>query len=192
MARWRSVTCSGRTNRRSRPRRAIRSTCSPAPTTTARSTCRACRDDEIGDAWLGLFKSFDGGQRWTSNLLPGYPQDDLCPAEDAEPRPARCAINGYDAGADPVVRAGTNGLIYYSGLAFDRSCRRADVPGKSAIFVSRFIDNNNKENGDTFQYLGTRKLRRTPAAPAATSSTSRGWRSTFRATTPRCTIVTPS
>src|SRR5688572_8863516 len=31
--------------------------------------------DEIGDAWLGLFKSLDGGQRWTSNLLPGYPQD---------------------------------------------------------------------------------------------------------------------
>src|SRR5690348_14762462 len=28
-----------------------------------------------GDAWLGLFKSFDGGQSWQSTLLPGYPQD---------------------------------------------------------------------------------------------------------------------
>src|SRR5215204_4710365 len=32
-------------------------------------------EDETGDAWLGLFKSLDGGQRWTSTLLPGYPQD---------------------------------------------------------------------------------------------------------------------
>ena len=29
----------------------------------------------VGDAWLGLFKSFDGGYRWQSTLLPGYPQD---------------------------------------------------------------------------------------------------------------------
>src|SRR4051812_22530276 len=28
-----------------------------------------------GDAWLGVFKSPDGGQRWKSTLLPGYPQD---------------------------------------------------------------------------------------------------------------------
>ena len=31
-------------------------------------------EHETGDAWLGLYKSFDGGQRWTSTLLPGYPQ----------------------------------------------------------------------------------------------------------------------
>src|SRR4051794_9703654 len=29
---------------------------------------------ETGDAWLGVFKSFDGGQTWKSTLLPGYPQ----------------------------------------------------------------------------------------------------------------------
>ena len=28
-----------------------------------------------GDAWLGVFKSFDGGETWQSNLLRGYPQD---------------------------------------------------------------------------------------------------------------------
>src|SRR5947209_14924836 len=31
--------------------------------------------EERGDAWLGLFKSFDGGQTWQSTLLPGYPLD---------------------------------------------------------------------------------------------------------------------
>src|SRR5947199_10756577 len=27
--------------------------------------------EPTGDAWLGLFKSFDGGKNWTSTLLPG-------------------------------------------------------------------------------------------------------------------------
>ena len=103
-----------------------------------------CTEPETGDAWLGLFKSFDGGQRWTSTLLPGYPQDQS-PAGLISP------LKGYLAAADPVVRPGTNGLMYYSGLVFDR-----DENGKSAIFVTRFIDNNNQEAGDPFAYLGTR------------------------------------
>src|SRR5215213_10621384 len=28
-------------------------------------------DLEVGDAWLGLYKSWDGGQRWITTLLPG-------------------------------------------------------------------------------------------------------------------------
>src|SRR3954452_3829882 len=31
--------------------------------------------EPTGDAWLGLFKSFDGGKNWVSSLVPGYPQD---------------------------------------------------------------------------------------------------------------------
>ncbi len=102
-----------------------------------------CIEPETGDAWLGLFKSKDGGQRWASTLLPGYPQDQS-PAGLASP------LKTYQAGADPVVRAGTHGLIYYSGLVFDRG-----EGGKSAVFLSRFIDNNNQEAGDPFAYLGT-------------------------------------
>jgi hypothetical protein len=98
---------------------------------------------ETGDAWLGLFKSFDGGQRWTSGLLPGYPQDQS-PAGLASP------LKGFQAGADAVVRAGTHGMVYFSGLVFDR-----DENGKSGIFLARFIDNNNQEAGDSFAYLGT-------------------------------------
>src|ERR1700730_11808137 len=30
---------------------------------------------ETGDAWLGIFKSFDAGASWQSTLLPGYPLD---------------------------------------------------------------------------------------------------------------------
>ncbi len=98
---------------------------------------------ETGDAWLGVYKSFDGGQRWSSTLIPGFPQD-TSPAGQASP------LKGYQAAADPVVRAGTSGLIYYNGLVFDRG-----ENGKSGIFVARFIDRNNKENGDPVAYLGT-------------------------------------
>ncbi len=100
-------------------------------------------DGETGDAWLGVFKSFDGGERWQSTLLPGYPQDTSA-AGMASP------LKAYHAGADPVVRPGTNGLLYYAGLAFNRG-----EGGASAIFVSRFVDNNNKENGDPIAYIST-------------------------------------
>ena len=62
----------------------------------------------------------------------------------------RAALKGYTAGADPVVRAGTNGMFYYAGIAFTR-----DSPKKSAVFVSRFIDNNNEENGDPIKFVST-------------------------------------
>ena len=113
-----------------------------------------------GDAWLGLFKSFDGGQTWTSTLLPGYPQD-----KSSEGRAS--PLYGFDAAADPVVRAGTNGLFYYAGIAFHRDAIAPNTTGKDddeddddrgetgALFVARFIDDNNKENGDPIRSLGS-------------------------------------
>ena len=77
--------------------------------------------------------------------MPGLPAGPRRPPGLASP------LKGYQAGADPVVRAGTNGLFYYAGLVFDRG-----DTGRSAIFVARFIDNNNNENGDPIAYLGTR------------------------------------
>jgi hypothetical protein len=96
-----------------------------------------------GDAWLGLFKSTNGGGRWTSTLLPGYPQDQS-PAGMASP------LKGLQAGADAVVRPGSHGLFYYAGLAFNRGENQP-----SRIFVARYQDRNNKENGDPFAYQGT-------------------------------------
>ncbi|MGA2263778.1 MAG: sialidase family protein, partial [Acidobacteriota bacterium] len=95
------------------------------------------------DGWLGLFKSLDGGQTWKSTLLPGYPQD-------TSPEGTASGLKGYAAAADPSVRAGANGLFYYSGIAFNR--------GNNALgnlFVARFIDNND-ESADPIQYLGTK------------------------------------
>jgi hypothetical protein len=98
--------------------------------------------DETRDAWLGVYKSFDGGATWQSNLLPGYPQD-VSPEGLASP------LHGFTAAADPVVRAGTNGMFYFSGISFNRAT------DAGVIFVARFIDLANKENGDAIAYLDT-------------------------------------
>jgi Galactose oxidase, central domain len=88
-----------------------------------------------GDAWLGVFKSFNGGQSWQSTLIPGYPQDQT-PEGMASP------VKGFTTAADPVVRAGTNGLFYYSGIAFNRGTNQG------MVFLSVWLDLDNKENGD--------------------------------------------
>ena len=88
----------------------------------------------IGDAWLGVFRSYDGGNTWTSTLLPGYPQD-LSAAGMSSP------LKGYPAGADPVVRAAANGLFYYAGITLSR-----DENPVGAFFVSRYLDFNDKES----------------------------------------------
>jgi len=133
-----------------------------------------------GDAWLGVFKSLDGGQTWKSFLLEGYPQDPHCQAKPADPAapdhsrrrhhghckhrddntdpsPALC---GMPAAADPVMRSGTDGLFYYMGINFLRDKSR------SRLFVARFIDHNNREGADPIQFIDTRVIARSddPAA----------------------------
>jgi N-acetylneuraminic acid mutarotase len=93
----------------------------------------------VGDAWLGVFTSHDGGESWTSTMLPGFPQD-----PNANP------LKGYSTAADPVVRSGPNGIFYYSGIAFNRT------NNLGVVFVARFIDNNNQEGGNTIQYIDTK------------------------------------
>ncbi len=98
-------------------------------------------DEPTGDAWLGLFTSIDGGNLWQSVLVPGYPQD-------TSSNGLASPLKGYNAGADATVRAGTNGLFYYSGLVFDRDS------SKSAVFVARFVDDNNLQGSNAMRYLG--------------------------------------
>jgi hypothetical protein len=96
----------------------------------------------VADAWLGLFKSMDGGSSWKSILIPGFPQDNSVEGLAAP-------IKGFTTATDPIVRAGPNGMFYYGGIAFNR-----DDKQKGVFFVARFIDNNNKETGDSIRYLG--------------------------------------
>lgn len=95
-----------------------------------------------GDAWLGVFKSFDGGATWTSTLLPGFPQDTSAQGTSSP-------LHGLSTASDPLVRAAPAGMFYYSGIAFNRGTNLGDV------FVSVYIDLNNVENGDPIQYVRT-------------------------------------
>ncbi len=96
--------------------------------------------ESAGDAWLGYYWTTDGGARWRSFLHPGHPRDpDL-----------NHPLKPYQAAADATVRCTTNGLCFMSGIAFNRGKNQP-----SAIFISRVIDNNNKENGSPFAILGT-------------------------------------
>ena len=125
-----------------------------------------------GDAWLGWYTTKDGGLTWRTRLLPGFPQDTSA-AGLASP------LKGYAAGADPVIRPGTNGLFYYGGLAFNRQ-----EGGGSAIFIARFIDNNNQEGsgGEPIDYLGTSIVHRLGAPPIVARRQGRGERPSSVAT----------
>jgi hypothetical protein len=57
-----------------------------------------------GDAWVGIYKSFDGGESWVTSLIPGFPQDQSATGL-ASP------LKQFSTAADPIVRAGTNGLF---------------------------------------------------------------------------------
>ncbi|MEK7404381.1 MAG: hypothetical protein AAB225_04675, partial [Acidobacteriota bacterium] len=97
----------------------------------------------IGDAWVGVFKSLDGGQTWRSALLPGFPQDNTSAESQSSP------LRNFKVATDPTVRAGTNGLFYYSGLVFGRG---NNAP--SGVFVARYQDLNDREYNDPIKYLG--------------------------------------
>jgi uncharacterized protein YjbI with pentapeptide repeats len=104
---------------------------------------------ETGDAWLGLFKSFDGGFTWQSNLLPG------CPYAVSQCTDSGALSGRFQAAADPVVRAGTNGMFYFAGLAFDRATSATTASTVSSIFVARYNDLNNNEQADPITYIDT-------------------------------------
>lgn len=91
-----------------------------------------------GEPWVGQYVSVDGGAHWQSTLLPGYPQD-------RSSRGMNSPLHGFTTAADPVLASGTNGMFYYGGIAFNRGS------SMGLVFVARFMDLNNKENGNIVQ-----------------------------------------
>src|SRR5262249_52056909 len=91
---------------------------------------------------------------WQSYLHPGYPQDNSVPASP---------LHAYSAAADPTVRAGTGGVFYYSGIAFNRGTNNG------AVFVSTFFDANQKENGSALSGNDSMPFQGTVVVDAGTS-----------------------
>ena len=74
------------------------------------------------------------------------------------------------------MRAGTNGMFYYAGLAFDRATSATTASSVSSIFVARYNDLNNNEQLDPIAYIDTQSLLR---ATIRSFWTNRPWRWTF-------------
>ncbi len=122
-------------------------------------------DRVIGDAWLGWYTTKDGGQTWKTRLLPGYPQD-------TSPEGLASPLKGMEAGADPVVRSGANGMFFYAGIAFVRG-----PGGASRLFVARFIDNNDRERPDveSITYLDTHVIQAAPQGTVGNFFVDKPW-----------------
>ena len=143
-------------------------------------------DGEVtGDAWVGLFKSFDGGQTLAQHARPG-----LSAGRVVRSGAQRRTLIRRSAVCSAIRRRPTRSCaraptacFYYSGLAFDRG-----DGGRSAVFVARFIDNNNKESGDSIVHLGTTVV----ASDPGTTFIDKPW---LAVDIPRgsatCQIVTP-
>src|SRR5690348_14362101 len=110
----------------------------PYPDVSSDDNTACPPNQKCAEPWLGVFKSGDGGETWQSILLPGYPQD-------VSPEGRGSPLKRFTTASDPVVRAGTNGLFYFNGIAFNRGTNNG------VVFVARFMDLNNKENGDVTQ-----------------------------------------
>jgi HYR domain-containing protein len=107
------------------------------------------------DAWLGLYWTRTAGATWRSTLLPGWTTSDTSFSDDTSSG-LSTPIRGFQAAADATVRAGTHGLFYISGIAFNRddesggaSAQQSGGEGKSGVqFVSVYVDDNNTSNPD--------------------------------------------
>jgi hypothetical protein len=87
-----------------------------------------------GDSWLGIFWTHNGGQSWTSTMLPGFPQDGALEG-------IQSPLYGKEAAADPTVRAGSDGLFYVSGIAFNRDGGLLNGQAKKGVsFVAVYKD----------------------------------------------------
>lgn len=92
-----------------------------------------------GDAWVGVYTSFDGGKTWNRTLIPGYR-----PAPSQFPQP--CAggqlpgqgLCGFEGAGDPVLAVDKDGNFYIAGIAFKRN--PAPLGRASSIWVAKSTD----------------------------------------------------
>lgn len=93
------------------------------------------------DAWVGYYVSWDGGETWTRDLIPGYRGGPFSPE-----------LTGYDGAGDPVVCFGPEGNVYIAGICFKRALNPAgfgvELGRADGIFVAKSTD-----GGETFNQI---------------------------------------
>ena len=142
-------TCSVRTNRTPRSRPATRCTCSPAPTTTAPSTCPARSIRRAASRWPPT----PGSACSSRSTAARTGRARCCPDFRRTSRPKASRRRSRAVKARPIrsCAPAPTGCSISPGVAFDRGANKP-----SAIFVARYMDLNNREAGDPFGYVDTR------------------------------------
>ncbi len=79
------------------------------------------------DAWAGVYTSFDGGQTWRNNLIPGFPGSNVTNA-----------LSAFGVGSDPALAFDAQGNLYYAGIVFNRTPSGGGTDG--TVFVSKSTD----------------------------------------------------
>jgi hypothetical protein len=86
--------------------------------------------------WHGYYRSTDGGQTWSSSLLPGYPGD-------TSPQGMSSPLHRSNATSDPVLAFDRMGNLYYAGLVLNISAAGPGGNGPAVnvvTFVAKYIN----------------------------------------------------
>ncbi len=78
--------------------------------------------------WHGYYRSTDGGDSWSSSLLPGFPGDTSVEGSSSP-------LLEFDATTDPVLAFDNLGNVFYAGVAI-----RLTPSFESRVFVARYTD----------------------------------------------------
>src|SRR3954452_17033139 len=113
----------------------------------------------VGPIWLGYYRSLDSGARWTSSLVPGYP-------DDHSPYAALSQARTASAG-DPVIAWDAHGRAFFGSESSDDPAGTPKTFGD--VFVARFVNPEGPAAADTtqdgLQYQGSTTVARGSSAP---------------------------
>ncbi|HEX9235487.1 MAG TPA: sialidase family protein, partial [Actinomycetota bacterium] len=90
-----------------------------------------CAAITTGDAWVGFYRSTDGGRTWVDGLVPGYPTDTSF-AGRASAAHGRCI-----AASDPTLAFDRAGRLFFGFICFGRlEGGRRGVVGSSTLIAT--------------------------------------------------------
>src|SRR5207249_4027370 len=99
----------------------------------------------LNHRWHGYYRSTDGGQTWTTSLLPGFPGD-------TSPSGLSSPLHGSNATSDPILSFDRQGNLYYAGLVFNVSANGplGNGPiGNTVAFVAKYTNDGAAYSGAT-------------------------------------------
>lgn len=90
--------------------------------------------------WHGYYRSTDGGQTWTSMLLPGFPGD-------PSPEGIASPLHRSNTLSDPVLAFDRKGDVYYTGIAFNIT--NGVAQSSLVAFVAKYVNDGADYSGAT-------------------------------------------